>query len=283
MIQASQWYRHARTLRCVVHEWVCDISFTILGPFHYKLIVSLKLPFRCLMSVDTCRLLFLFILTNTVCIACLNDTGVLDRALCCWWYEWDFFHNLGLLHCANQIIECFFQCDLTYECFSVNQAIIVRFLSWWTLDLYVSLVSMIDTGMRRHRTVLYVTEISLVWWNIRIWFKVLVPAQELSCFTWWFTAFVLGSSVCSWLSEWSRSWWCTCRGIPNWTCQKGGSVHHNQGYLNCKVLLCILGKQHFRVTHDHNQCFCFFHSTETFVFVMPVAVEFRSWSSNWSL
>jgi len=158
MIQASQWYRHARTLRCVVHEWVCDISFTILGPFHYKLIVSLKLPFRCLMSVDTCRLLFLFILTNTVCIACLNDTGVLDRALCCWWYEWDFFHNLGLLHCANQIIECFFQCDLTYECFSVNQAIIVRFLSWWTLDLYVSLVSMIDTGMRRHRTVLYVTD-----------------------------------------------------------------------------------------------------------------------------
>ena len=45
-----QWYRHARTLRCVVHEWVCDISFTILGPFHYKLIVSLKLPFRCLMT-----------------------------------------------------------------------------------------------------------------------------------------------------------------------------------------------------------------------------------------
>ena len=107
-----------------------------------------------------CRLLFLFILTNTVCIACLNDTGVLDRALCCWWYEWDFFHNLGLLHCANQIIECFFQCDLTYECFSVNQAIIVWFLSWWTLDLYVSLVSMIDTGMRRHHNVLYVTEIS---------------------------------------------------------------------------------------------------------------------------
>ena len=45
-----QWYWHAWTLRCVVHEWVCDISFTILGPFHYKLIVSLKLPFRCLMT-----------------------------------------------------------------------------------------------------------------------------------------------------------------------------------------------------------------------------------------
>jgi len=174
---------------------------------------------------------------------------------------------------------------MAYEFFSANQAVTVWFLSWWTLDLYVSLVSMIDTGMRRHRTVLYLTEISLVRCNIRIRFEVLVPAQEFSCFTWWFTASVLGSCVCSWLPEWSWSWWGTCRGIPNWTCQEGGSVHHNQGYLNCKALLSVFWEtttSELRMMTT-NVSFFFFHSTQTSVFVMTVAMEFRSRSCDWSL
>jgi len=34
--------------------------------------------------------------------------------------------------------------------------------------------------------------------------------------------------------SWSR--WCTRRGISEWTCQEGGSVHHNQGNLNYRML-----------------------------------------------
>ena len=97
--------------------------------------------------------------------------------------------------------------------------------------------------------------------------KVLVPAQEFSCFNWWFTASVLGSSVYSWLPEWSRSWWCACWGIPNRTCQEGWSVHHNQGYLNCKALLSVFWKSPLQNCARWQLMFLFFHSTEIYVCV----------------